>query len=118
MKNLLAALFRRPQPIKLVPVNSLDLNMQAWRENEDLVKAWARLLRDPIVQSVIQTLRNESPLNYGVEMPTPDSKILRLGVIEGYQLALNNIEALANIAKKHQPIEATFEASEKPEPTE
>lgn len=108
MKKFLKNLLSYPQTRILVPT-SHQLTISDWRADESLVKLWRAVEVLPTYQAMLQTMRNSSPLNYGELSPTPDSKIHRLGLIEGYQMALNNLEAFSKLVRANEPIESTFE---------
>jgi hypothetical protein len=109
LQTLLCRLTGKTAAVKIIAADSPDLRLTTWRENEPLVAEWAQIVKLPIFRVMLQTLKNESPLHYGEEKPGADGKILRLGTIEGYQLALNNLESLATLAQQQKPLVATFE---------
>lgn len=99
-----------PQPkVTVVRTDAADLTLEAWRANEQMVADFNRFGNQLVYRAMLQTLRNESPLHFFDEAPGPDAKIRRLGIIEGYQLALNNLEALGVLAQESKMPEATFE---------
>lgn len=103
--------FRRNKPprieVKVMPSTAMKLT--DWRMSPELVRYAKRLMDDPQFQILLSVLRNESPSNYGVPYgATHDDRIAHACKAEGYHLALNNLEALAEEEKKPIHIEATF----------
>lgn len=109
----------KPQPkakvprIVLVRVDSPALSLAQFREDENLVAEWRVWADRPIVQAMLQVMRNESPAHWLAEAKTADEKILLLGRIQGYEMAMNNLEALGALVQVQAPLTATFE---KPQP--
>ncbi len=110
--QILMRLFeRRARPKVVAPPPRVDLTLTQWRERLDLVSDAARLHADPNFRLQLEVLLNESPVNYH-NLAQPAERTL--GQIEGYNMALNNLVALASPAIGETPLEATFEAP-KPE---
>jgi hypothetical protein len=108
----LAYLLLPRERVRLVRVDSPDLSLETWRASEQLVSEWGKVESQPIYRAFVQTMRNEAPVNTMAEAPTADEKIRRLGVIEGYQLALNNLEAFGKLSQRTEMPESTFEKTE------
>lgn len=102
----------KPAPIRWRDKSVLDVTLEEWRKNEQLVAEMAHIARQPVFQAMMQTLRTENPVNYVSTTAQPHDSIKHLGQIEGYQMALNNIEALGKLAKQQEPLVATFEAAD------
>lgn len=105
----------KPARIKLVPSASHNIAMKDWRESETLVSQLSALSKTPLFEAMMQTLRNESPMHYVTPNAAPHDIIKHLGHIEGYQMALNNIEALASLVKQPEALTATFEPQDEKE---
>lgn len=101
---------KAPRPrIVLVRTDSRQLTLGMFRDDENLVSQWQFLAGQPVMQAMLQVMRNEAPAHWLHDLPTGDEKILQLGRIQGYEMALNNLEALASLVKPAAPLVATFE---------
>lgn len=108
------AKFRSSLRIRIVTRSSRQLTLAEWQASEFLVSDAKRLLADPTMRVALDVLRNESPVNYGLpELGVqPTDRIVHQAKTEGYQLCLNNLEALGILKVESRPVEATFEAPE------
>lgn len=100
--------------IQVVSVQSTELRLDQWRSMPDLVLAAQRLRKDSTFRAIIDVLRTESPANYGLPLTgvSPEDRCHHASKIEGYNLALNNLESLCHVNPHTEPIEATFEKEE------
>lgn len=93
----------------IILVRSTSLRLDEWRRDPSLVKRMIKLQESQTFAAMVAVLRNESPMNY---MPPTganhDDRIAHACRAEGYQLALNNIEALAQFQKPAEVIESEF----------
>ena len=90
-----------------------------WRKREDLQSAAAQVLENPHLKSMLDIMRNESPIQS--PMPrlgsTDSDKAMAYGTEVGYQLALKRLQMFAVPFTEPQPIVSTFKPpqDEKPE---
>lgn len=124
--NFLRRLFRiEPKLVirnrtHLVTGTSVGLSLKQWQTDDELVKLAKELSASTIFLAMLDVLRTESPGGWVLLKGLSDSdRLVQLGRIEGYQMALNNIDALSNRIPVRVPLEATFEPEEeKPEESE
>jgi hypothetical protein len=84
--------------------------MEQWTASKELVLYAQRLFASPEFQTLVGVLRNECPSNYGLGLgATHDDQIAHSYKASGYNLCLNNLEALSKLEERADPIEATFE---------
>lgn len=97
--------------IKVQVVASNTLTLLQWRKQQTLVESAIRLSRDSTFQMALAVLRNEHPshLAFPSTNTSPADRAAMQSRIEGYELCLNNLEALSKPFKPSQRIEATFE---------
>ena len=88
------------------------MRMEQWRSSKELVTYAAKLFATPEFQTLMGVLRTETPSNMGLSGGTHDDHIAHAYRGEGYNLALNNLEALAQLHEHTEPLVAEF----KPEP--
>lgn len=100
-----------PRRIRIETVRSTDLTLEVWRRSPELVDAAMKLSNDPNFRLLMDMLRNESPVNYGLPQlgVQPTDRIAHQSKVEGYHLVLNNIEAAQRLENTSAPIEAVFE---------
>lgn len=111
--NFLKNLFRKPAvPIKVNVVSSHTLRLTQWRQTEQLVLESVALARNQTYAMQLQVLRNEHPVHmiFPATGITPTDRIVQNAKCEGYELALNNLDAMTKPLKAAKPLEATFEA--------
>lgn len=115
--NWIQSLLLRPRRrIVITPVLSTSMTLADWTASPECVATARRTFDTPQFQTMLSILRNESPASYGLATgSTHDDQIGHAYTIKGYNLALNNLEALARMAEKRTPLEATF-APEPPRP--
>ncbi len=106
------AFFNRPKPVRIKVIHSTSMRLEQWCSSKELVGYAQKLFATPQFQTLLGVLRNETPSNMGLSGGTHDDHIAHAYRGEGYNLALNNLEALATMIEQPQHIEATFE----PEP--
>lgn len=113
--NFLRRLFRvEPKLIvrhktHLVTGTSLGLGLRQWQSDEKLVIMARDIHADRRFQAMLDVNRTESPANWIDGNTSPERA---LGRIEGYQMCLNNFEAMTKRAETPEHLEATFEAPE------
>jgi len=105
--NFLVNLFARRQRLRIVPPPPrFNLTLEQFRQRPDLVSEARKIQSDPHFRLQMEVLMNESPASYMNPRATADRV---LGQIEGYNLALNNLAALATLPGEDVTLEATFE---------
>ena len=106
--NFLVNLFQRRQRLKILPPPPprVNLTLEEFRQRSDLVAEARRVQSDPYFRLQLEVLMNESPSSYMGSRASADRV---LGQIEGYNLALNNLVAMATAPDKAVTLEATFE---------
>ena len=105
-------LFTRKPVTRIKVIHSTSMRMDQWRSSKELVGYAQKLFTSPEFQTLLGVLRNEGPSNFGLAGGTHDDHIAHSYRGEGYNLALNNLESLARMEERLEPLEATFE----PEP--
>jgi hypothetical protein len=105
---------RKQKPTSAVTVQvvrSSDLTLEQWRKSEGLVSSLLALAKTPVFKTMMDVLRNESPVNLGLPKlgVQPTDRIVHQAQVEGYHLCLNNIEAMATVGPQSTTVEATFE---------
>lgn len=111
------------EPSKQVRVEIIegrDLTLNQWKDYPELINEAYKLTQTPIFKQMLACLDNESPAHYklpklGIQ---PTDRISHLGEIEGYQLAINNLLAMAKEPIKEQPLTATFQPETEDEHTD
>lgn len=105
--------FKRPAPkVQIKVIHSTSMRLSDWCSSKELVTYAQRLFNTPEFQTMLGVLRNETPSNMGLSGGTHDDHIAHAYRGEGYNLAMNNLEALAQMTEHVEPLVAEF----KPEP--
>lgn len=104
--------FRRQKPPvtrQIQVVRSTSLRLEDWRKDPTLVKAAYDLEEKNPWVTMLAVLRNESPLNYALPLgANHEDRIAHAARAEGYQMAINNLEAMAVLHEEPQRIESEF----------
>lgn len=92
------------------------LTLEEWRKQEAMVSESIALAKNLTYRAQIDVLRNSHPCHtlftpIGV---SPTDRIVMQAKIEGYELALNNLEAMTRYLKSPKPLEATFSDPDQP----
>jgi len=112
--DFLLRMIERRRAVRITPPPvRRDITLMQWREKPELVQAAARVLADPHCRLMLEVLINESPVNYHDSASNAERV---LGRIEGYNLALNNLAAMASSPGERVTLEATFEPEKNPTP--
>lgn len=91
------------QPIKLTPKPSYDVTLAEWRKNENLLSAAKILVGNHTFKCMMDVLDNEHPGHKGVPLGTlPHDRAALQARAEGYQLAVNNLWAMAEKAENRK----------------
>lgn len=87
------------------------MRLADFRKDSTLVGMAASVLQLDAVKQMLDTVKREAPHNFGTPMTgwTADDRAKWLGVIEGYNMALNNFESLGEKVEETVMPEATFE---------
>lgn len=100
----------KPDHLKRFRVAPFTLTLEQWQKSEQLVSEMAKISEIPIWRAMMQMMRNECPS--GIKLPQRGALVTdRVALqchIEGYRMALNNLEAVSSIAIMDEPPEATF----------
>lgn len=101
--------------IRVQVVRSTGLRLADWQASAELIGAANRIFATQEFRMMLDVLRTESPANYGLPPTgvTSDDRVAHACKIEGYMMALNNLEAMCVPVKGETIVEATFQ----PEPT-
>lgn len=81
------------------------MGLMEWRKREDLVTGFRQMMDSPVARLAMEVLTNESPSNF---QNRSQSAELTLGQIEGYNMCLNNLMAMAELPQGVAEVEATF----------
>lgn len=98
----------------LVTGASVGLSLDQWQKDDELVKLAKEVHANVAFRAMLDVLRTESPSGWVLKGVSDSDRLVQLGRIEGYQMALNNIDALAKRTPVKAPLEATFEPEEQP----
>lgn len=114
IQRLIAKLFHI-QPSALVKVETREafrLTLEDWRKQEQLVLESRTLAKHPTYRAHLDILRNSHPCHtlFAPIGVSPTDRIVHQAKCEGYELALNNLEAMTKPFKHQKPLEATFES--------
>lgn len=103
---------KRKAVIQLLPAT--ELRLKDWQASEMLVNDMNQLRLSPVFRTMLEVLRNESPVNLGLPITgvSIDDRISHACRIEGYQMCLNTIDAMGKFKVNGGQLEPTFE----PEP--
>lgn len=102
-----------PPKRQIVVVRSTQMRLADWTRDPQLARTAYDLLQRPEVQTMLAILRNESPSSYGLPLgASHDDRIAHACRAEGYAMALNNLEAMAQLAAKSDYVETTFAPEE------
>ncbi len=94
---------------QIVVVRSTSLRLAQWQKDSSLVKQAYALEQGALFQAMLAVLRNESPMNFGLSPDAShDARIAHANQAAGYQLALNNLEAMAALIEPSDRIESEF----------
>jgi hypothetical protein len=111
--NIKTIFHRQHRKIVLIHRISSRLRMAEWKSSKDLVTSARKFLNNPEFMTLVDVLRNESPINWITVGPmTIEDRAVTQARIEGYQLALNNLESLGMFEVPKEEIQETFEQPE------
>jgi len=107
--------FRKKKPVTFRSSKPLNITIAEWQSNKQLVEAMKKISEQPVWWAFTDMLRNSSPaVVFSFEMgATNVDRAAFQAKIEGYQLALNNIEAACAFpVPEISPSESTFDPEE------
>jgi len=105
-----------PQVIEVVRRSSVKLRLAEWRSDPNLVNDAARIVGSESFQCMLDVLKNESPANLCLPLDaTMEARSNLQCRIEGYAMALANIEAMAKVQKQYDTLVPEFAPEEPPE---
>lgn len=112
--DFLLRIIERRRVLRITPPPARrEITLMQWREKPEFIREAARVLADPSARLMLEVLMNESPVNYHDSASNAERV---LGRIEGYNLALNNLAAMASALGERVTLEATFEPEKNPNP--
>lgn len=102
------------EPIRKETREAWKLTLDEWRRQEQMVLESRALARNLTYRAQMDVLRNSHPCHtlFSPIGVNPNDRIVHQSKIEGYELCLNNLEAMTRPFKHAKPLEATFEAPE------
>lgn len=111
----LKSLFRRREKVLIVRVPETAVTLDQWRGDYDLVRLAREIWQNNGFQIMVSCVRNSNPGMFVLpDNAPPHQRMARHAQAEGYQMCLNNLEALAKFQKPEEPLESTFEPEERP----
>jgi hypothetical protein len=99
--------------VEIVRRKESEIRFADWRADPTLCAMAAKVLADPNVQLMLSVLRNESPSKHVLHYDaTLEARALMQARIEGYEMFLNNLEAMAVSVLPIEMPEANFAPTE------
>lgn len=107
--------FKRKPKIQVEVVRSTEIRLVQWKASPELVGQARRIFALQEFRAMLDCVRTESPSNYSLPLTgvSADDRVTHALHIEGYNLCLNNLEALCKFEKEAPAFDAEF----KPENT-
>lgn len=115
--NWFKKLFFKPKPDALVRYRNepVKLTLEEFQKNEQLVTEAMKLTTFPIWRVMMAVMRNECLSNSyqfaSVGVPIADRAVFQAQV-EGYMMAINNLESMSSPLIEAAPVEATYAPEE------
>lgn len=105
--------FKRKTHVNIIQRESSKIRLHEFRSDKGLVGVAQKVHADPNFRLLLDVLRNEHPSHWGLpRMATMEQRAGVQGIVEGYNLALSNLEAMAVFRKTVELDEPTFEPAE------
>lgn len=120
MIRFLKRLFRIPavEPrVRFILRTNLDITADVWRTDKELVSMAAKVLADGNVKLMLSTIQNSSPAWQVMPLGTVDERAIQQARIEGYTMAIANLESLGKYQPPSAQLESTYEKEELEETT-
>lgn len=112
--RFLMSMIEQRRRLKITPPpKRREITLEQWRDKPELVAEARTVMNLPSVRLMLEVLANESPVNYHDTATNPERV---LGRIEGYNLAMNNLAAMAASPNERISLEATFEPERESKP--
>lgn len=100
---------RRPVQIQVIPRELVKLRLHEWQSDPGMCGAAGKVLTDPTALIMLQVLHNSSPAFWFLKEDCGlDSRALHQARIEGYNLAIANLEAMKEHRPSPVPLTETF----------
>lgn len=107
------ALFKRQKKIEVIRREETTITLDEWRSTPDLVKIAQSVWSNPDFRLMISCLKNESPAYFVLpDDASPGRSVAIQRRCEGYNFAINNLEAMRTLRTVPEPLESTFEPEE------
>lgn len=100
----------RPKQVEIIRRDPLRLTVEEFRSDKSLTNAALRMLHDPAVRQMLDTLHASHVRRYAAT-GTAEERAFHLSRCEGYQAALNDFESLGRFEEPRKPLEADFASS-------
>ena len=109
--NSMFSFFKRKHSVKvaLISREPFKLTLNEWRADETMANAAQKVLNGATVRLILQVLYNSSPAWEVLQGADIVTRAVQQARIEGYTMALANMEAMGIHQKIADPIEATWE---------
>jgi len=106
--------FKRKTSARVVLLSRepFKLTVSEWRADQNMSAIAQKVLTDQNFRLMIQVLYNSSPAWEVMINASTEQRAIQQARIEGYTMALANLEAMAVHEKIHVPVEATWEPDE------
>lgn len=114
LQSLKARFSEKPIRIEVERVKSTEIRLREWQKQPHLVEMAKNLFAQPAFKLAIDCLQSEHPCHtvFSALGTNPNDRMVHQAKIEGYEICLNTLLALAQSPKTNAPLEATFEAPE------
>jgi hypothetical protein len=85
------------------------MTITQWRSDPEKVKLASKLLSDPVMLAMLDTLASRSIISVNPMGVSPDDKATILGEAIGYRNCLDTIRSMGQVLPVHTEPEATFQ---------
>lgn len=101
--------------LKVITRPSSDLRLSDWQASAKLVGSAQQVLSGDFARLMVCVLQNESPANWVMHgEATVDQRAMQQARVEGYIMALTNLQALTKFQEPKKDLEPSFEPEEMP----
>lgn len=102
--------FKKRPPVKFIVIHRdvCRLTIDQWKTNKEYVLLAQKTLAEPNVRLLLDVLRNSSPANEVLMERDLGVRAIKQAQIEGYMMALNNLESLGVFEQPRPEIESEF----------
>lgn len=98
--------------VRIIKRDPCRLRMHEWRSDEALANLAHKVLWSPEFRQMLDVVERECPSNMFLVGASTQARAEAQCRIEGYLMALTNLEKLGIFEKPTEPIESTFEVPE------